>query len=92
MFLNKIYSLTDTKNFDEILKSQEDLKQIIRETITGICEGKSANKFMNVYELAIRSAQDKHDVVEWVFKLMTSKEKLGLEQAITRIDISLDEQ
>lgn len=79
------------EKFSDTLANEEILRNLIKDAIKTICE-KDEGKYPTICKLASRSAQDKHNLVEKTFELMSKGNQLGLEEALSQANGMLNEE
>ena len=74
----------------EDLEYKESLKQIIKETIVGICE-KGIKAYPHICRYGSRSASDQENIVNKVLRYMTSDNlPMSMEAAINMVDCEFE--
>lgn len=74
----------------EDLEYKESLKQIIKETIVGICE-KGIKAYPNICRYGSRSTSDQENIVNKVLRYMTSDNlPMSMEAAINMVDCEFE--
>ena len=74
------------ENINEDLEYKDSLKQIIKETILGICD-KGLNSYPNICRYGSRSKSDQENIINQVLRYMPSDTlPMSVEAAINMVD------
>ena len=79
-----------SENINEDLEYKDSLKQIIKETIAGICD-KGIIAYPNICRYGSRSKLDQENIINKVLRYMTSDTlPMSLEAAINMVDCEFE--
>lgn len=78
------------ENISEDLEYKDSLKQIIKETVLGICD-KGIKAYPNICRYGSRSKLDQENIINKVLRYMTSDTlPMSLEAAINMVDCEFE--